>query len=643
MEYGLGIDAGGTFTDAVILKDGKIAQSIKAPTTYPDPLGGIRQALDGLDPAYLEKVSRVSISTTLATNSVLENTVSESDSGYSVALIMIGEIEVPEGSHIPWHITVRGGHNANGLEARPLDIDAIRSFILEVKDNVSAFAVSSYFSIRNPDHELRAKALIKEMTAMPVVCGHELSLSLGSYERGVTAYLNARLFPITRRFMGSVVREMEDRNIEARVVMLKCDGSVVSLKEALERPVESIFTGPASSLLGASYLSGKSDCLVIDVGGTSTDVSRIAGGIPEVTDEGAVIGGWATRVRAIRMETSAMGGDSHIWVRNGQINIGPRRVIPLCVAAQRWPCIVNKLKRARLPSKIQLDENFQPTKFFVRSTFLAHDLSSVEAKLLESIGTEPVAINEISMEGGTTSLFLDMLIRKKLIDVIGFTPTDALHVLGEHVQWDIEASLLGAGVLGKLVFSEGIELCRQIKTLFSENMAACIMSYLLKEVPREHILQIIKNRDKNLTRFKIDVPFVLLGGPVGSYVEDMREMLATEVILPEHAAVGNAVGGLAGRVVKRTEILIRRSFEGKRASIMLFSSSGNERFNTYPQALEKAISLGKGMVMRYLVSSGLKVKGPDIEIIQQDIRTKKEDIYPLETKLVFIGTGEVSE
>jgi N-methylhydantoinase A/oxoprolinase/acetone carboxylase beta subunit len=169
------------------------------------------------------------------------------------------------------------------------------------------------------------------------------------------------------------------------------------------------------------------------------------------------------------------------------------------------------------------------------------------------------------------------------------------------------------------------------------------MSYLLKEVPREHILQIIQNREENLTLFKINVPVVLLGGPVEAYVDDIRKLLATEVILPEHAAVGNAVGGLIGRVIKRVEVLIRRSFEGNRSSIMLFSPAGKERFNTYPEALESARKLGKGMVMQYMIDSGLKVKEPDIEIIQQDIRTKKDDIYPLESKLVFIGTGNVSE
>ena len=105
----------------------------------------------------------------------------------------------------------------------------------------------------------------------------------------------------------------------------------------MKKPIESVFSGPAASLLGASYLSGHETCTVIDVGGTSTDVSLIHKGLPHLSEAGAVVGGWQTKVRALRMETSAMGGDSHIWVQSGNIHIGPRRVIPLCRAAVLYP------------------------------------------------------------------------------------------------------------------------------------------------------------------------------------------------------------------------------------------------------------------------------------------------------------------
>ena len=165
MHYSLGIDAGGTYTDAVIIRnsDSKIIDSNKALTTYPDLLAGIENAIDGLDSVYLPEVKLVSVSTTLATNTILEQT------GYPVALILVGERVLPENIDIEEYTVVKGGHNINGNENESLDLDSVREYVTGVRDRVSAFAVSYYFSVRNPDHELRVKEVIKEMTDLPVV------------------------------------------------------------------------------------------------------------------------------------------------------------------------------------------------------------------------------------------------------------------------------------------------------------------------------------------------------------------------------------------------------------------------------------------------------------------------------------------
>ena len=320
MAYGLGIDAGGTYTDSILIRksDGKVVGSNKALTTYPDLLEGITNSIDGLDQEKLKLVTMVSVSTTLATNTILEKT------GYPVGLILIGDYEIPADSEIENYIRYREGTTATGMKSHLLTFPQLKNSYLRLKDRVSAFAVSSYFSVRNPEHELRVKALIQELTGLPVVCGHELAQSLGAYERGVTAYLNAQLLPVAESFLKTVVSEIERRGLEPRIAMLRCDGSVVSMHEAMKRPIESVFSGPAASLLGASYLSGHETCAVIDVGGTSTDVSLIYKGLPYLSETGAVVGGWQTKVRALRMETSAMGGDSHIWVQGSNINIGPR-------------------------------------------------------------------------------------------------------------------------------------------------------------------------------------------------------------------------------------------------------------------------------------------------------------------------------
>lgn len=229
MQYSLGIDAGGTYTDAVIIRnsDKKVMASYKALTTYPELLEGIENAIDGLDPQYLKDIKLVSVSTTLATNTILERT------GYPVGLILVGNYLVPQDTSVQEYVMVRGGHTATGAEADALDIEAVTEFVNRVKDNVSAFAVSSYFSVRNPEHELQIKDHIVKATGMPVVCGHELSQDLGAYDRGITAYLNAQLIPIARQFIDAIVSDIERRGINAKLMMLKCDGSLINIKEAI--------------------------------------------------------------------------------------------------------------------------------------------------------------------------------------------------------------------------------------------------------------------------------------------------------------------------------------------------------------------------------------------------------------------------
>jgi N-methylhydantoinase A/oxoprolinase/acetone carboxylase beta subunit len=641
MKYSLGIDAGGTYTDAVLLRDsdGEIVDTVKARTTYPDLLIGIRNALDGLDQSFLENVSLVSVSTTLATNTILENT------GYPVALIMIGEAGVPADASIQHSIHVRGGHTPAGNEKYPLDTEGVEAFVRNVRDKVSAFAVSSYFSIRNPEHELRAREIIERQTDLPVVCGHELSQSLGSYERGVTAYLNAQLLPVSTRFVNTVVSEIKRRGIEAQMMMLKCDGSIVGIREALKHPVESIFTGPAASLVGASYLAKRRDCTVIDVGGTSTDVSMVINGLPEITAEGAIVGGWKTRVEAIRMETSALGGDSHVWVKNGELNIGPRRVIPLCVAAVQFPEIKDKLKKSQHINRNQLGENIQPSKLFMKTALEPGDLTPKEKELLDRIGAEPLTCHDVYWNSRffPSPATMHSLIQKRLVQAIGFTPTDALHVLGEYAEWDREASEIGAALLANYYCGDALDVSSFVKEEAGKIMALNLLSYIFRDLEPSEIRKVIDN--DYYGGFRVDVPVVLLGGPVAAYAEDIGRHVDAEIILPPFAEVGNAVGALAGKGVKRVEILIRPNFGTSKynlrsEAISAFYPGGKDAFESYEEALTFSQDKGRQLIMDYMEDAELAGGEVTIDVRRKDL-TVPDGSGLVETRLIFTGVGDI--
>jgi N-methylhydantoinase A/oxoprolinase/acetone carboxylase beta subunit len=640
MRYSLGIDAGGTYTDAVLLNsdDGRVLQANKALTTYPDLIFGIREALDGLDQKLLSDVRLACVSTTLATNTILENT------GYPAGLILIGKTGIPTDRKIEYSIQIRGGHNSAGNEVEPLDIQPVEEFILKVKNKVSAFAVSSYFSVRNPEHELQVKESVMQLTGLPVVCGHELSQDLGVYERGVTAYLNAQLIPLTNQFMQAVTSEIKKRNIEAKLMMLKCDGSMVSIEEALKKPIQSIFSGPAASLLGASHLSGFETCAVVDVGGTSTDVSVMHEGLPEISDLGAVVGKWQTKVKALRMETSAIGGDSHVWILNHEIHIGPRRVIPLCLAALKYPQIKEKLKMQQNILRNQIGENIQPTKFFMRSGKIPDELSPEEKDLFDRLSDVPYKVSDIYWNENRmpSPMTMDMLIQKRLVRTIGFTPTDALHVLGEYQKWDVEAAHIGSEVLSRFAGMEKMELCSRVKEQVTSNIALNLAAFLLEDVDRKEIKKMISG--KFFASIKVKMPVVLLGGPVTAYKDGLGKYFDSLIVVPEHADVGNAIGALAAKGIKRLEVLVKASlseskYNAKPKSYIVFYPGGRKEFSSYAEALNHAENIGSELVMDYMSSSCLDLTGVKINISRNDI-SLEEGTTPLETRLSFLGIGQ---
>ncbi len=300
---GLGIDTGGTYTDAAILDidNGKVLSKAKALTTRNDLSIGIANAIGKLDRSMFDKLRLVAISSTLATNSVVEG------KGCRVGLIVIGH---EAGQYVPVEeqVQISGGHDVQGDPATDVDLDAARAFIDNVKEKVDAFAISGYLSVRNPEHEAAVKHLVRSMTNAPVVCGHELSSALGFNERTITAVLNARLIPMIADLIASLKLVQKNTNINAPLMIVKGDGSLMDESVARERPVETILSGPAASMIGAKALTGLQDAIIIDVGGTTTDIGILRNGRPRLDPEGAILGGWQTRVKAVDAFTAGMEG-----------------------------------------------------------------------------------------------------------------------------------------------------------------------------------------------------------------------------------------------------------------------------------------------------------------------------------------------
>ena len=260
----LGIDTGGTYTDAVLLEyySRRVLASHKSLTTKRDFSIGIENVIEGIhieDPATIKMVS---VSTTLATNAIAEG------KGKRVALLLVGydpeliaNFKMERRFATPHFYYFRGGHDLYGREKAELDLPGILSQVNKIRGQVDAIAISSYFSPLNPEHENRAANAIARICDLPIVLGHQLSTKLGSVERATTAALNASLLAVLQDFIIAVRRAMERRHIVAPLMVVRGDGTLMSDEFAARTPVETIHSGPAASAIGGRFLSQPRRCL----------------------------------------------------------------------------------------------------------------------------------------------------------------------------------------------------------------------------------------------------------------------------------------------------------------------------------------------------------------------------------------------
>ncbi len=610
MSLGLGIDTGGTYTDAALFDFtcNEVIAKAKSLTTRDDLSIGISKAILNMSSDRLPEVELVSVSSTLATNSIVEG------KGCRVALLVIGR-DYDRSIPVDVVTKIAGGHNLAGNEAEPLDAESAARFIQDHADKVDAFAISSYLSVRNPEHEDRVKEMVKKICSKPVVCGHELSSSLGFNERTLTSVMNARLIPIIAELMDSVKKVIGDLGIDAPMMIVKGDGSMMGEKVAITRPVETILSGPASSLTGARMLTGEDDGIVMDMGGTTTDIGILRGGHPRLDPEGALIGGRRTRVLAADISTSGIGGDSRFVVNGRKLMITSLRVIPLCIGATQMPDLIDRLKLAAdrasrfTPESFDIDNIIQDVEFFV----LLKDrrdpnLSDNDRAFLELLHEGPHSLLEANEKLGMHQFSFNVKRMEEmgLITRMGLTPTDLLHAEGSYVEYSAEASRIAIEQQARRLGVEPGEFIALAKKMVIEKLSMELLLKLMQEETgkdAEGVVALDLLR-KSITgtegkdfgcRISLNKPIIGIGAPVGAYFPTIAERFDTRLLLPEHAEVGNAVGAITGSVVEKMDILIKPK-AGMGTSVdppcTLFSTLEKREFDSVSEAARYAVETG---------------------------------------------------
>ena len=329
----LGIDTGGTFTDGVLLDPVRqsVLKSVKVLTTHHDLKICISQIVEHLVPEDPSIISFVSLSTTLATNAIAEGkrkTVALLLLGYDPELVQQFKFQQQFGTN--HYFFVEGRHDLNGIEQIPLDQAEIRRITSNIQKKVDAFAVSSYAGPANSSHEKRAAAIISAISPLPVVQAHHLSSELDSIRRATTASLNASLLSNLQDLLDAVQEMLSRRGVNCPLMMVRGDGSMVKASFARQRPVEMIHSGPATSAIGGQYLTGTDAAVVIDIGGTTTDIALIDQGKIQIQEEAATVGSYRTCVKTIKARSFGLGGDSLVAFDHWQnLTLGPERVVPI--------------------------------------------------------------------------------------------------------------------------------------------------------------------------------------------------------------------------------------------------------------------------------------------------------------------------
>lgn len=666
--YKLGIDTGGTYTDAVLVDEQqKIVAAAKCLTTRHDLTLGIANALAELPPDALRNAGMVALSTTLSTNSVVEGR------GAPVGVLLPGYVEqqvrksgLLEIFDKDLVVTLPGGHDALGKEQHPLDEEVSRQTIQKLEKRVSAFAVSSMFAVRNPAHEIRLRDLVADVCARPVTCGHELATDLDAPRRALTVALNARMVPIIHELITAVQKIMQEMNILAPLMMVKGNGSLVNTETALKQPVGTVLSGPAASVVGACALSGADNAIIADMGGTTTDIAVVRNGQPELSTEGVRIGDWKPMVEAVRVISIGLGGDSEVRFsgRSG-IEIGPRRVVPLSLLGHQYPDVLDALKK-----QLAKQAGRRNNRFALRlesNEVLLSSCSGSELRTWNMLGGQAIELDAIVESDREAARALGRLQRKGLVIYSGFTPSDAAHVLGLSSHWNREAAELSALIwarqmrhvygLGRWQEGDAITPSQHVFERVNQRISRALI-----EAGLHQHRKLDRSEAKNLTRllaelvyessdapgkaldsgslfhlrFAADYPVVAVGAPAATFFPDAAEHLGVKLSLPESAEVANAFGAVMGSVVQRAHVIVTQPLHG---TFVVHSDQEPEYFGKLDEAIASAENKATEKVRHMAQAAGAGAMEILLSSDENHIHHDVDGDLFLETKITATATG----
>ena len=638
MRIGIGIDTGGTCTDAVAvdLDTEEFLAKGKTLTTREDLSVGIGKALDMLPPEYVKQAVLVSLSTTLATNACIEG------KGCRAKLVVFGlpeeygsRMHAPENYNLTPDATlwVDTHGSADGLRIDEPDWEALfRDYGDWLKDSDALSACEIWSDDTGAPNEKRFKELAEKRTGRKCVISSELTGGVNVFARGCTALLNARLFPIVREFVDAASKDFAERGCKAPIMVVRSDGTLMSKDLTLSRPVETMLCGPAASVLAGKSFADSKNYIIIDMGGTSTDVSVVSGGEPVMSKDGISLAGWATSVKGIKVSPYNLGGDSAVRLEKKKPRLFPRRNRSVCSAACEYPQIRKDLERL-----IESD-HYNPFPlheflYLLKEPDLTKQYSKQELKLIDACRKGPLMLHDLEERAGIDVYSLDSerLETEGVLLRIGLTPTDFMHIKGDYLEYDREVSVLAARYMLRSMGrpdtgSEIMLLADEVYELVEAKMYENIVSICLERSCEKEFKEGVSDQTGFLIRrawelrnkgdkavllshsFGTEYTLIGIGAPTHLFLPEVAKALGAPYLLPENAEVANAIGALKADLSARIEVHITERFSNDlgRFIYIVHAPGGSVRLETREEAIELARKKGEAAALAEAKARGAK-------------------------------------
>lgn len=591
---GIGIDTGGTCTDAVVyeMDSKKILATGKTLTTKSNLETGISAALSQLPEEYIKKAEGFALSTTLATNACVEN------KGSRAKLIIIGTTEemiirltdILDGYGISdtGQIIVLDA-KAENLFSQPYDPDwdELRRRAPEMFADCDCVGiVQTYPDANGGRFEMTALRILREELTIPLTIAYDITKETDVLRVCASTLLNARLIPLIAEFMGAVHNVMDERGLNVPLMIVRSDGTLMSEEMARTCPVETLLCGPAASVIGGSELAGAENAILVDMGGTTTDLAIVKDSDPVMASSGIMIGQYKTTIKGLDARAVSLGGDTAVRYRDRELFLDTVRVIPISTLADKYRNVLPDLRR--FIEKKQKHTRW-PHEFYVLQKDISEKTGYTEHehRICEALRTKPLITQELvkRIGGDLYHLGAERLEQEGVIIRSGLTPTDIMVIKGDFKGYDDTAARAMLEYFALNLKCDAETIPDRVYELVTEKMYKSVAAFIMHhQYPEYHEYFSDGHLDKMLDSFykqacmkqkgdeaKIDtarmelktpMPLVGIGAPIHVFLKKVAELLGTKAVIPEHAEVANALGAIAGRRIARAAVEIEAKYNG---------------------------------------------------------------------------------